>query len=74
MDFARVPHERPNHRQAWTPEQIADLMRLSRQNLTAQQIATELGRTEEAVQLKARQHDLVLSKAPPKPKRFTSAD
>jgi hypothetical protein len=66
--------DRPNHRQAWTPEQIAELMRLSRQNLTAQQIATELGRTEEAVQLKARQHDLVLSKALPSPRRFVGKD
>ena len=69
-----MPTERPNHRQAWTPEQIAELMRLSRQNLTAQQIAMQLGRTEEAVQLKARQHDLVLTKAGPKPKPFASPD
>ena len=62
--------DRPNHRQSWTPEQIAELMRLSRQNMTAHQIASELGRTEEAVQLKARQNDLVLSKAQPKPNRF----
>ena len=54
--------DRPNHRQTWTPEQIAELMRLSRQNMTAQQIASELGRTEEAVGLKARQHGLVISK------------
>jgi hypothetical protein len=69
-----MPKERPNHRQAWTSEQIAELMRLSRRNLTAQQIAVELGRTEEAIQLKARQHDLVLSKARPKPKPFASPD
>ena len=67
-----MPTDRPNHRQAWTPEQIAELMRLSRQNLTAQQIATELGRTEEAVQLKARQHGLTLSKTLPAPQRFGS--
>jgi hypothetical protein len=69
-----MPKERPNHRQAWTSEQIAELMRLSRRNLTAQQIAVELGRTEEAIQLKARQHDLVLSKARPQPKPFASPD
>lgn len=69
-----MPPDRPNHRQAWTPEQIAELMRLSRQNLTAQQIASELGRTEEAVQLKARQLDLVLRKTPPTPWRFPSPD
>ena len=57
--------DRPNHRQTWTPEQIAELMRLTRQNLTAQGIAIELGRTEEAVQLKARQLELVISKAVP---------
>lgn len=69
-----MPNERPNHRQAWTPEQIAELMRLSRQNLTAQEIASELGRTEEAVQLKAREHGLVISKAPPAPRRFANPD
>ena len=63
--------DRPNHRQAWTPEQIAELMRLSRQNLTPQQIAGELGRTEEAVRLKARQLDLYLSKASPAPRRLS---
>ena len=47
--------ERENHRQSWAREQIAELMRLARDNLTAQQIAGRLGRTEEAVQLKARQ-------------------
>ena len=61
--------DRPNHRETWTPEQIAELMRLSRQNMTAQQIASELGRTEEAVQLKARQHGLVISKPIPSLKR-----
>ena len=66
--------DRPNHRQAWTPEQIAELMRLSRQNLTAQQIASELGRTEEAVQLKARQLDLIISKTLPVPRRFANPD
>ena len=63
--------DRPNHRQSWTPEQIAELMRLTRQNLTAQQIASELGRTEEAVQLKARQLELVISKTVPPLRRST---
>lgn len=57
--------DKSNNRQSWTPEQIAELMRLSRDNLTAQQIAVKLGRTEEAIQLKARQQGLELSKAPP---------
>ena len=57
--------DRPNHRQSWTPEQIAELMRLTRLDMTVQQIAIKLGRTEEAVQLKARQLDLVISKAVP---------
>ena len=46
----------------WSPEQIVHLMRLSRQNLTAQQIAKQLGRTEEAVQIKAREHDMHLTR------------
>ena len=54
---------RENHRSAWTPEQTAELMRLSRQNLTAQQIAHQLGRTEEAVQLRAQQMGLALNKS-----------
>ena len=50
----------------WTPLQMAELMRLARQNLSAQKIAMRLGRTEEAVQLKARQNGLVLSEGSPK--------
>ena len=46
----------------WTPEQLAQLMRLSRDNLSALEIASKLGRTEEAIQLKARQMGLTLSK------------
>jgi len=46
----------------WTPEQLAQLMRLSRDNLSALEIASKLGRTEEAVQFKARQMGLTLSK------------
>ena len=57
--------DRQNHRQSWTPEQIAELMRLTRLNMTASEISMELGRTEEAVQLKARQHGLVISKTVP---------
>jgi hypothetical protein len=57
--------DKSNNRQSWKPEQIAELMRLSRDNLTAQQIAVKLGRTEEAIQLQARQQGLELSKALP---------
>jgi hypothetical protein len=57
--------DRLYHRQKWTPEQIAELMRLTRLNLTAHEIAMQLGRTEEAVQLKARLLGLVISKAVP---------
>jgi hypothetical protein len=46
----------------WTPEQLAQLMRLSRDNLSALEIASKLGRTEEAVQFRARQMGLTLSK------------
>lgn len=54
--------ERQNHGSDWTPEQLAQLMRLSRDNLSALEIATRLGRTEEAIQLRARQMGLTLSK------------
>ena len=53
---------RENHRGDWLPEHVAELMRLSRDNLSAREIAMELGRTEEAVQLKARQLGLLLSR------------
>ena len=46
---------------SWTPEQMAELMRLARQNLSAEKIAVQLGRTEEAIQLKARQSGVVLN-------------
>jgi len=57
--------DRPNHCQRWTSEQIAKLIRLARQDLTAQEIAAQIGRTHEAVQVKARQHGLSLVKAAP---------
>jgi hypothetical protein len=53
--------ERQNHGSDWTPEQLAQLMRLSRDNLTAREIASKLGRTEEAIQSRARQMGLTLS-------------
>ena len=53
-----------NHRADWAPEQVAELMRLSRDNLSAREIAVGLGRTEEAVQVKARQLGLILSRGP----------
>ena len=43
------------------PEHVAELMRLSRDNLSAREIAAGLGRTEEAVHVKARQLGLILS-------------
>lgn len=55
-----MPADRPNHHESWTPEQIAELMRLARQNLTAQEISIELGRRDEAVLLEAQQLDLVI--------------
>lgn len=55
---------RENHRADWMPEQVAELMRLSRDNLSAREIAAEIGRTEEAVQVKARQLGLILSRGP----------
>ena len=65
-----MPSHRLYHRQKWTPEQIAELMRLVRLNFNAQEIAIKLGRTDEAVQLKARQHGLAISKAVPTMRRF----
>ena len=53
---------------SWSPEQMAQLMRLARQNLSAQKIAIQLGRTEEAVQRKAKQSGLVLSDGDPRHK------
>ena len=55
--------ERENHRSEWTPEQTAELMRLSRDNMSARAIASKLGRTEEAVQLRARQMGLTLGRS-----------
>lgn len=46
------------------PEHVAELMRLSRDNLSAREIALELGRTEEAVQVKARQLGVIISSGP----------
>lgn len=45
----------------WTPEQSAELMRLSRDNWSALDIAMKLGRIEESVQVRARQLGLLLS-------------
>ena len=53
--------ESQDPRSHWTPEQSAELMRLSRNNQSALDIAMKLGRTEESVQLKARQLGLSLS-------------
>lgn len=53
----------PDRREDWTPEQAAQLMRLARQGLTAQRIASQLGRNEETVQFKVRQLGLVLSRS-----------
>ena len=45
----------------WTAAQLVELMRLARLNLSARQIANRIGRLEESVQLKAREHHIVLS-------------
>ena len=50
-------HTGPN----WTPEQSVELMRLSRDNWSALDIAMKLGRMEESVEVKARQLGLSLS-------------
>jgi hypothetical protein len=47
--------------QGWTPVQIVQLMRLSRMNWSARQIAVRIGRLEASVQLKARQQRISLS-------------
>ncbi len=53
--------ESQDPRSDWTPEQTAELMRLSRNNQSALDIAMKLGRTEESVQVKAMQLGLSLS-------------
>ena len=55
---------REHHPTDWMPEHVAELMRLSRDNLSAREIALELGRTEEAVQVKARQLGVIISSGP----------
>ena len=50
-----------NQQSDWTAEQLAELMRLSRDNLSAGEIALKLGRTEESVQLRATQMGLILT-------------
>ena len=61
--------ESQDPRSGWTPEQIAELMRLSRNNQSALDIAMKLGRTEESVQVKARQLGLLLSSETDKGRR-----
>ena len=56
-----MKEQRRNETTDWTPEQVAQLMRYVRDDLTAQEISTKLGRTEDAVQSKARQLGLSLS-------------
>ena len=45
----------------WTPVQLAELMRLSRDDWSALEIAMRVGRIEESVQVKARQLGLSLA-------------
>ena len=61
--------ESQDPRPHWTPEQSAELMRLSRNNQSALDIAMKLGRTEESVQLKAMQLGLLLSSEPRRGRR-----
>lgn len=61
--------ESQDPRSQWTPEQSAELMRLSRNNQSALDIAMKLGRTEESVQVKARQLGLLLSSETDKGRR-----
>lgn len=56
-------------RSHWTAEQAAELMRLSRDNRSALDIAMKLGRTEESVQVKAKQLGLSLSSETAKGRR-----
>jgi hypothetical protein len=56
-----MSHAPPQKHGEWTPAQIVELMRLARLNLSARQIASRIGRLEESVQLKAREHHIVLS-------------
>jgi len=52
-----------DRRTDWDPEQAAELMRLTRNNFSAREIALKLGRTEEAVQAKARLLGLSLTES-----------
>ena len=45
----------------WTPVQLAELMRLSRDDWSALEIAMRVGRIEDSVQVKARQLGLSLA-------------
>jgi len=54
-----------DQRAGWTTEQVAELMRFARNDFSARRIASELGRTEESVQVKAKQLGLILGKENP---------
>ena len=56
-----MSHPPPHKHEEWTPVQLVELMRLARLNLSARQIANQIGRLEESVHLKAREHRIVLS-------------
>ena len=55
--------KREHHRKPWTPEQVEQLKRLIQANRPAGEIANDLGRTVEAILLKAKLERLVLHSA-----------
>ena len=58
--MANIP---PHHNEPWTPEDVKRLEELARQNTSADEIAIELGRTQEAVRSKAYKENISLSTA-----------
>ena len=54
---------RQNHRTPWTPEQVEQLKQLVKKNQPAGEIANEMGRTVEAILLKAKLESLGLNSA-----------
>ena len=51
-----------NHRGQWTTEALEELERLAAQGLTAREMADRMGRTEEAIRLRARLQGVAVAK------------
>jgi hypothetical protein len=51
-----------NHRQPWTPQQVEQLRHLAQQDVPLRVLALELGRTSEAIQVKASAHGISLNR------------